>query len=184
MLIDLGNLGFFLRIEVARSSKEITISQRKYALEILEDAGYLGAKSTSYPMEQNRPLIKFDRDYVHDPSSYQRLIRRLIYLTIIWSDSTYVVHVLSQYLDKPQVTHLRGRYHDTRRFVSSYCILFEKSLISLKTKKQITVLRSSAETEYRAMASTCCEITWLKISCATQEWGTHNLSTCFMIIKL
>ncbi|CAM8882254.1 unnamed protein product [Rhodiola kirilowii] len=49
----------------------------------------------------------------------------------------------------------------TRKSVTGYCITLGSCAVSWKTKKQSVISRSSAESEYRSMAATCCELTWL-----------------------
>jgi hypothetical protein len=64
----------------------------------------------------------------------------------------------------------------TRQSVTSFCVFLSDSLISWKSKNQVTVSRSSTEAEYRSMANTTCELIWL-FSFLKDLHGSHPQPT-------
>lgn len=78
-LKDLGELKYFLSIEVLRSSKRIILNQRKYILELTPDVGLSGTKPMSTYLESSLKLtlVEYEKiagttedDVLHDITSY------------------------------------------------------------------------------------------------------------------
>ena len=105
---DLGQMQYFLGMEVARSRKGISISQRKYVLDLLTETGMLGYKLSNTPIKA-RKRTKSDGKPM-DRERYQRLVGRLIYLSHTRLDIAFVVSVVSQYMHSPKESHLEVMY--------------------------------------------------------------------------
>lgn len=105
---DLGELKFFLGIEVARSQKGIYINQRKYTVELLKEMKFLASKPAVSSMESHVKLVHNDSELLKDVTHYRQLIGKLIYLMITRPDISFTVQQLSQFLDCPTVNHLKA----------------------------------------------------------------------------
>lgn len=103
-LRHLGSLKYFLGLEIARSKSGISASQRHYALQFLNDFGFLDSKSVATPMNPSHTLSATEGEPLKDVTHYRRLIGRFLYLTITRLDITYSVHALSQFLQAQHVS--------------------------------------------------------------------------------
>jgi len=108
---DLGTLKYFLGFEVARSQTGITLCQRKYTLDLLQDVGLLSSKPCPTPMQPQLQLHKTSGEPLSESTTYRRLIGRLLYLTHSRPEIAYAVSKLSQFLDAPTTEHMLAGLH-------------------------------------------------------------------------
>lgn len=108
---DLGEMKYFLGIELCRSKEGLFISQRKYALYLLKDAGVYGGRTAKMPMEDGYKVPSEgeieDIKLFHDPKLYRKLVGKLIYLTITRPDICFAVNQVSQHMQAPKEHHWR-----------------------------------------------------------------------------
>lgn len=117
---DLGHIRYFLGLKIDHSSSGFFIPHRKYALDLLKEHGMLNTKPLKLPMDPDLKLTQDKGDLLPNPTTYQRLLGQLIYLTIIRPDLSFTVQLLSQYMQQPTTIHMQAAKRLLRYLVGSY----------------------------------------------------------------
>ncbi|GJY78447.1 putative ribonuclease H-like domain-containing protein [Tanacetum coccineum] len=103
---SIGELTFFLGLQVKQKEDGIFISQDKYVAEILKKFDFASVKTASTPIETQKPLTK-DEDVADvDVHLYRSMIGSLMYLTASRLDIMFAVCACSRYQVTPKTSHL------------------------------------------------------------------------------
>ncbi|GKD94552.1 putative ribonuclease H-like domain-containing protein [Tanacetum coccineum] len=105
---SMGELTFFLGLQVTQKDDGIFISQDKYVDEILKKFGFSTVKTASTPMETSKPLMKDENAEDVDVHLYRSMIGSLMYLTSSRPDIIFVVCACARFQVIPKVLHLHA----------------------------------------------------------------------------
>ncbi|GJY31741.1 putative ribonuclease H-like domain-containing protein [Tanacetum coccineum] len=103
---SMGELTFFLGLQVKQKEDGIFISQDKYVAEILKKFDFVNVKTASTPIETQKPLVKDEEASDVDVHLYRSMIGSLMYLTASRPDIMFAVCACSRFQVTPKSSHL------------------------------------------------------------------------------
>ena len=101
-----GELTFFLGLQVKKRKEGIFISQEKYARNIVKKFGLDSTKHASTPMSSSTKLNVDSSGVEVSPILYRSIIGSLLYLTASRPDIAFSVGVCARYQAAPKKSHL------------------------------------------------------------------------------
>ncbi|GJR27776.1 putative ribonuclease H-like domain-containing protein [Tanacetum coccineum] len=162
---SMGELTFFLGLQVKQKEYGIFISQDKYVAEILKKFDFASVKTASTPIETQKSLTKDEEAVDVDVHLYRSMIGSLMYLTASRPDIMFAVCACSRvssfdlevYSDSDYV----GVNLDRKSTTGGYQFLGRR-LISWQCKKRTIVATSTTEAKYVAAANCCGKVLWIQ----------------------
>jgi histone deacetylase 1/2 len=104
---DLGDLSYFLGIEMRKDREGIIFSQEKYARDILARVGMMKCKPSVTPLSTSEKLSKYEGNALDqgDSTRYRSIVGGLQYLTLTRPDLAFSVNKVCQFLHSPTTVH-------------------------------------------------------------------------------
>ncbi|GJY70254.1 ribonuclease H-like domain-containing protein [Tanacetum coccineum] len=128
-------------------------------MELLKRAHMLNCNPTQNPADTKSKLGP-EGTLISDPTLYRSLAGDLWYLTFTRPDLSYIVQQIFLYMHDPREPHLAALKRIIRYVQGT--LEFGNNLISWSSKRQHTLLCSSAEAEYRGISNDVAETAWLR----------------------
>ncbi|XP_031259109.1 uncharacterized protein LOC116117216 [Pistacia vera] len=113
-MTDLGEMSYFLGMEISQTQYGIFVSQQKYANEVLKKFNMDKCKPMDTPLVANLKLSKDDGAVKVDKGIYSSLIGCLLYLTTTRPDLMFATSLLSKFMSNPSEIHFMA----TKRVMS------------------------------------------------------------------
>ena len=108
---DLGELSYYLGIEVQQKGSMITLFQASYAKKLLQKAEMEDCNPCAVPMEPRLKLSKTGEGKPVDETFYRSMVGSLRYLVHTRPDITFAVGYVSRFMEKPTSEHLAAVKH-------------------------------------------------------------------------
>ncbi|GJX08705.1 putative ribonuclease H-like domain-containing protein [Tanacetum coccineum] len=105
---SMGELTFFLGLQVKQQPDGIFISQDKYVADILKKFDFLSIRTATTPIESNKPLVKDEDGVDVDVHVYRSMIGSLMYLTASRPDIMFAVCACARFQVTPKASHLNA----------------------------------------------------------------------------
>nr|GFD05371.1 uncharacterized mitochondrial protein AtMg00810-like [Tanacetum cinerariifolium] len=104
----MGELTFFLGLQIKQKNDGIFISQAKYVAEILRKFGLSEGKSASTLIDAEKPLLKDSDGEDVDVHTYRSMIGSIMYLTSSRPDIMFAVCACARFQVTPKLLYLNA----------------------------------------------------------------------------
>ena len=169
---DLGQLHFFLGIEVSHLKNGIVLTQRKFTREMLTESGLDVSKQAKTPFPLHLKLHSDEGDFYSDPAQYRSLVGKLNFLTHTRPDLSFAVQALSQFMHAPRQSHFLALHHVLRYLASTI-----GQGIPLHATEQLT-LQGYSDSDWASCPNTRRSITGYVILLGTSPISWKSKKQC------